>query len=803
MAACALPAAELFFTTGTMRDETRLLLRHLERDHYLRKPVSALDMNQLIEHYLEDLDAARLFFLAPEVSAYQQNYAPKLVAFLENGRLDPAFEIFRDYHDRATERLDWVEARLDQPFDFSSQETYFPDRTDAAWPATQAEADRIWEKRLKHQMLVEIMAEWTPEQALAQSTTSTQADAPARANAARPVPGEADVEALSGIHPDDLRPDADTPEDGSAAFEDILEAANNPPLPDVLVISSEEPTAEEAEESEEVVDYDTAVERARETLRSRYENLRKAIGYMDASEVQEVFLTSLTRMYDPHSSFMTADAMEDFGIAMQNALAGIGAVLTTEDGYCVIRELIPGGPAYASGELEAGLRIVSVGQGDDGELVDVVGMPLDDIVRLIRGEKGSVVRLGIREATETANPEAAAEPRIVRLERDKVKLTTGLATGQLFEVPLGEATMKVGVVELPSFYGADEELNQSNTTDDVAELIGKLEAMGAEGIVLDLRKNGGGYLNEAVRLTGLFVERAPVVQIRSSNGQIEQLVDRDTAQVWTGPLMVLISRHSASASEITAGALQDYQRALIVGDPETHGKGTVQGIMALGRSSFFSRMVEERGGAKITTRQFFLPKGASTQIRGVVADIAFPTHSMLLPIGESDLDNPLPWQEIAPSRVPMELGAGVLVDEALVEELTLRSEQRQENLPEFDYLRESISHFEELFLQKEHSLNLAQRRAEEDLELQYEELMEARREKLKELEFARQDILLDLALAQQAADTDSEEVDVTDLGLDIHLRESLRIMADWISISSSAQAEDQRITQKDSEDQPG
>jgi carboxyl-terminal processing protease len=724
-------AAKPFYTTPTMQAETRMIINYLEKQHYLGQSLDQLEPKALIRGYLTDLDPARMFMERAMVEQFVERYAPTLLGQLRRGDLSAAFEMYQLYRATSTERIDWVLQRLEGPFDFSERETYSADRAEAQWPGDLESANQLWERRLKYDLL---------------------------------------NLALSRL---------------SLAEKDLPETLEDPEVPGNDPQAIAEALADG--EPEEPQNFEEALVLAKETLTKRFQYLKESIELTEALEVQEVFLTALTHQYDPHSTFMSSETLEEFEIAMHNSLVGIGAVLTEEDGTCEIRELIVGGPARKGGELSAGDRIVGVAQGEAGEMVDVVGMRLRKIVQQIRGEKGTTVRLLIQPAGE--DPSAR---KVVSIVRDKVKLTANLASAEVYQVPIKSRTYSIGVIDLPAFYGSDTTLGESSTTDDVRELIGKLKQVRVEGIILDLRYNGGGLLSEAVALTGLFIRKGPVVQIKNVHGHVQALSDRDRSIAWAGPLMVLVSSYSASASEIAAGALQNYGRALIVGDKETHGKGTVQAVFPLGRSPFLSRAVKNRGAAKVTVQQFYLPDGSSTQLHGVRSDIVVPSLSSYLAIAERDLTKPVPFDTIRAARL-VPLSGTMSVDDPLIDDLRIASEQRQSSLPEFDYLNDNIERLREGIEQKTFTLNLEQRQTDRLEDKAFREEMDARIEALTDLRFEAEEVLVSLAhkrkQAQQAQDAaagldpDSTEADEAQPpSLDIPLREGLRIMADWVDL---------------------
>ncbi|OBZ95822.1 peptidase S41 [Pararhizobium polonicum] len=384
----------------------------------------------------------------------------------------------------------------------------------------------------------------------------------------------------------------------------------------------------------------------RDTLDRRYQNsLERAFKYK-SDDVFQSFMDAYTTSVDPHTDYFGARAAAEFDISMKLSLVGIGAVLQERDDYTTIRELVPGGPAQLSGKLAVGDRIIGVGQGKDGPVKEVVGTRLDEIVQMIRGKKDSVVRLDILPAD--VGPDGGH--RLISLTRDKISLEKQAASKTILPIKDGEATRKIGIITLPAFYEDFEarrkgEPDYRSASRDVAKLLGELKKDGVDGVVIDLRDNGGGSLTEAIDLTGLFVGKGPVVQQRGADGKIA--VGRDDLPVpaWTGPVGVLINRGSASASEIFAAAIQDYGRGVIVGEP-SFGKGTVQTVVNLDKAANNGK--PKFGELKLTIAQFFRVNGGTTQLRGVTPDISLPGLSDPKNFGEASYDNALPWTQIKP-----------------------------------------------------------------------------------------------------------------------------------------------------------
>jgi len=390
----------------------------------------------------------------------------------------------------------------------------------------------------------------------------------------------------------------------------------------------------------------TEGQEAREKLTRRYHSFQKRMHQTDGDELLEMYLTAVTSSYDPHTTYMSPSTLENFRIQMGLKLQGIGAALQLKDGYTVITKIIPGGAAAESGKLKPEDRIVSVGQGPEGEMVDVIDMKLGDVVKLIRGDKGTVVRLGVIPAT-------GGEMKIINITRAEIELADSAARSVIFDdLKKADGTpLRIGVIDLPSFYMDMEaarrgDPNFRSTTRDLKKILDDFNAKGVEAVVLDLRRNGGGSLTEAINTTGLFIDDGPVVQVKDSDGRVQHYDDNDPGMAWKGPLVVVTSKFSASASEIFAGAIQDYHRGIVVGDTATHGKGTVQSLLNLGEQLFRIPNPPNLGALKITMQQFYRPGGASTQKRGVLADIVLPSITNHMDVSESDLDFALEFDRV-------------------------------------------------------------------------------------------------------------------------------------------------------------
>ncbi len=514
----------------------------------------------------------------------------------------------------------------------------------------------------------------------------------------------------------------------------------------------------------------------RRTLDKRYAQLATRVKQLKPDDAFETFLNAYTESIDPHTSYLSPRSAENFNLSMSLSLEGIGAVLQNQDDYVVIRTLVPGGPAAKTGELGVGDRITAVAQGD-GPMVDVIGWRIDEVVELVRGAKGSRVRLDIVPAS--AGPDG--EHRIVEIVRDKVKLEEQAARRQVIEAD----GRRIGIIRLPTFYLDFEAYRRGDpdtrsATTDVARLLGELRAEKVDGIVVDLRGNGGGSLTEAIQLTGLFIDTGPVVQVREARGRVSVEGDRQRGVAWDGPLAVLVDRSSASASEIFAAAIQDYGRGLIIGET-TFGKGTVQNLENLDR---FRNDGEARyGNLKLTIAQFFRIDGGTTQFSGVVPDIAFPVTLDADEFGESTYDNALPATRSAPAAHD-DYGRF----SPLLPPLARRHEARVAKDVEFQWWKEDVERFRAERKAATLSLNEAKRRAERE---EAEARRIAREAERKRLGLAdglpsRADDGLqadERDLAQQVAEEKAAENHIDPL-----LRESAFVLGDAIGLLSKDRA---------------
>lgn len=497
---------------------------------------------------------------------------------------------------------------------------------------------------------------------------------------------------------------------------------------------------------------------ARETLRRRYEGRLRRAGQAEPEDVFQAYMNAITGVFDPHTSYLSPRSSENFNIQMRLSLEGIGAVLRLEDEETVVVELVPGGPADMSKLIKPKDRIVAVGQGDDSAMTDVVGWRLDDVVDLIRGQRGSVVRLQVVPA---ADPPGSAGA-LVRLVRNKIQLEEQAAKSQIKTFMRDGVEQHIGVITIPTFYidfaaAQRGDADYRSTTRDVRRLLHELEQQKVDGVVIDLRQNGGGSLQEAVELTGLFIAEGPVVQVRDSKGKVQLENDPDPDLVYGGPLAVLTDRFSASASEIFAGAIQDYGRGLIIGEP-TFGKGTVQTLIELGR--FLPQIKDKLGQLKLTIAKFYRVNGSSTQHRGVHPDIGFPVAFGEDEVGEGAQEHAMPWDEIAATRYKL---FGHVND--MVPELMNLHDSRVAHDQAYQDLKQDLEYARELRKRTRVSLLESERRAEHD----------AARARLKSR----------AGRAQLDGDSDGGEDTPRKDGPDPFLDEATRVLGDFVALRGS------------------
>ena len=530
-----------------------------------------------------------------------------------------------------------------------------------------------------------------------------------------------------------------------------------------------------------------------ETVTRRYDQVLRNVREMEDDDVIKTFLSALAQSYDPHSEYLSPSDLENFQISMKLSLVGVGAVLSSEDGYAKVKEIVPGGPADRDGRLGVSDRIAAVAQGD-AEFEDVVDMKLDKVVEKIRGRKGTVVRLLVI-------PSDATDPskrKIIDIRRDEVKLKDQEAKAEVLDLgEQGGRPARIGWITLPSFYANMENRGTpKSTTQDVASLLARLKREGIQGLIIDLRRDGGGSLEEAINLTGLFIPKGPVVQAKDSNGKITVSQDTNPDVTYNGPLMVLTNRLSASASEIFAAALQDYGRAVVLGDERTFGKGTVQTVLDLGRlMSPFSLGTADAGALKLTIQKFYRVRGGSTQLNGVESDIILPSLTDNSEIGEGSLKNRLAYDEVAPVKIADSMAATPL----FLNDLRARSAARVAADPEFGYTMDDMRRVREKIDQNTISLNEKVRRKEIVEDKQRKEMRDKERQSrgpalgVQAYELTLDDlaapklrpVAFDRKQDKNLLDSDEEEANAKKAAPepDPIRNESLRIMRDLIELN--------------------
>jgi len=626
-----------------------LLQEHLSR-HPLDKEMAA----RWMKTFLKSLDPMKVYFYQSDVDEFTR-HQDDLIKMFEKYDVSFAYYVFQRYLQRVDERVKMVNELLAQPLDFTADEEMVVDRDLLQYPKDPNEARERWRKRIKYDLLV----------LKTEKEKKTVASDPVK---------------------DPIQSAGDSDENKKNAQNLIEQVIKEP--------KTEQKTNDIKGEKKPV-----------DRLAQRYHSFAKRMHQINADDLLEIYLNSLTTSFDPHTDYMSPRHYENFNIMMRLELEGIGASLQADDyGYTVVKRLVPGGVADKDGRLKIEDKIVGVGQDKDGPIVDVVDMKLDDVVDLIRGKPNTVVRL------EVVSPNG--DKKILVLTRQKIELKDSEAQGEIFEAgkrPDG-AAFKIGIINLPSFYNDMSgqrrgDADYRSCTRDVRAILEDFKQKNVDAVVLDLRSNGGGSLTEAINLTGLFIPNGPVVQVKGADGHVSPFYDLDPAMVWSGPLVVVTSKFSASASEILAGAIQDYGRGLIVGDHSTHGKGTVQSLLDIGQHLFFNLPNSNPMGAlKVTMQQFYRPNGESTQKRGVLADIELPSLTSHFDVGESDLDYPMEFDRVE----PMSYKHFDLVTPPILEQLKHCSEKRVQASEKFQKELRNITRYKEQKAKKSVTLNEAQ-----------------------------------------------------------------------------------------------
>jgi carboxyl-terminal processing protease len=597
--------------------------RMLENTHYSHQEFDNEMSSKLLENYLDFLDARHNFFTQEDVDGFRKDYKETLDDYVMLRDISPAIKIYDVYKQRVKERVEFVKKTLEKPnYTFDSDRTVDLKREKLPWPKDKAASDDLWRNLIESEMLQENMIEEAKIEKEAKKAAEKE-------KKAKDAPKKADAEAKA----ESKGPD----------------------------VAKTTPKKDEDEKPEQRVLKD-------------YERLLESINDNDNEEIVNFFLSCLATAYDPHTEYMSTNEMENFNIQMKHQLFGIGALLGIKDDVAEIQGIVMGGPADKQGELKLNDKILAVAQGDY-EWVSTKNLRLQKIVEMIRGKQGSTVNLKVQPADD---PTLTTEITIVRGE---VALKDKLANAELIKTPTSEGnSLKVGWIYLSSFY-ADMQEGKVSTTADVERLLRRLMKEGIDGLVFDLRGNGGGSLEEAIRLTGLFIPSGPVVQVKDWKDDVTFRECTNERPLYDGPMIVLTDKASASASEIFAAALQDYRRAVIIGDKSTYGKGTVQTIQDVEKFMPFFADKSRAGSLKVTIQKFYRIAGGSTQLKGVVPDLQLPSLRDAMDFGEGSQKNALPYDEInALTYTPFRK------DAFPVDELKARMNSRVKGNPDFTYI---------------------------------------------------------------------------------------------------------------------
>ena len=700
----------------------------LPREHLSRHSLDDAVSQRFLENFVSTLDFERAYFLASDIESFSRK-EKLLDNELRDGEVDFAYEVFALYKERVRNRTDYVRDLLDKGFDLTVDEDYHWKRKDAPWCKDQAEWDDLWRKRVKNEYIRRLVSE--------------------------EINGDKDAESEEEQNEDQTEPGADAGDENIEGADNSMAAAaddeeiDEPASP---ADSTGEESLDEEEEKEPVVEQPKLT--PEEHILERYEQFLTTLEDSDSEWVLQKYLSAFARVYDPHCDYMSPATAEDFDIEMKLSLFGIGALLRPDDGTAKIVRLIPGGPAArdeSKNRLRPGDKIIAVAQ-DTEKAVSILHWPLYKSVRLIRGPKGTRVVLTVIPATDPTG----TSTKTVALIRDEVKLEDRAAKSsvKLMTDSRGD-DYTLGIIELPTFYadlkGKRTNPDYKSSSRDVARILREMREDSVDGVVLDLRNNGGGSLLEAVLMTGLFIKTGPTVQVRERR-VISILPDNDPSVAYGGPLVVLVNRLSASASEILAAALQDYGRAVIVGDSKTHGKGTVQTVLNLSRTS-------PLGAIKVTNALFYRISGGSTQLRGVTPDIVVPSAFDFMEFGEDFLPNPLEWSTID-TAIYSPFGSL----EGALATLAARSQERQEKDERLIAYHKLLDRIKELNTRETLSLNIEARKAQAKAE--------------KELLDIQNDLM------EQAGDMGDDEEDEEDERNDVVEEEALHILMDLIHVSA-------------------
>jgi len=651
--------------TGSSLDPGQVemsVARILEQGHYTRQKLDSAKAQEALESYLRLLDPNRLYLLREDIDSFYKKHLPTLKDSILRGDLTPAREIYAVYKRRVENRVAKNKIFLKRSLHFFGDETVTLNREKSTWPKDETEADNLWESWLRAQILQERLVSISVTKSIEQNRSNKVSSPSVTRSPSHNTLGN-------------RSPTAPPQVNGYSSSKGLSRKVHLPKTAEEIVVR-------------------------------RLDNILRTLKHEESFDVAAKFLSALSQSYDPHSDYLSPQKMENFAISMRLSLVGIGAVLQDIDGYTRVVDIIPGGPADKDGRLKINDCIIGVAQGDT-PFEDMVNTNLERVVERIRGRKGTMVRLLV---IPSDSPDGS-ERQLIDITRDEVRLKDQQARAEVIDLEQADGnTTRIGWIMLPSFYAdIDSRLSSScpNTTQDVSMLLGRLEKEGIQGLILDLRRNGGGSLQEAINLTGFFIPRGPVLQVKDNMGRVSVSYCKGAGYVYGGPLVVLVNHLSASASEIFAAALQDYGRAVIVGDSRTFSKGTVQTILDVGRfMPFFSLAAANAGSLKLTIQKFYRIKGGSTQLRGVESDIVLPSLLDHPKIGETALPNALPYDEVPP--VPFQRFSGNL----FLEQLRRRSDTRVALDPEFIHIRKEMARVHKSLSENTVSLNEKTRKAE-------------------------------------------------------------------------------------------
>ena len=675
----------------------------LVNHHFSQQKMDEKLSEQLFQDYFKTLDPAHIFFTQQDLAAFD-GVKNDLGSRIRQGDVQFAFDVFRLFLARLDDYEKFTTDYLKTKPSLDSDDTYEFNRTKLPWVKNRQELESLWKKKIRNDLILLEMLDRSKK--------------------------ENQQEKKAEQKKEQSKSAAETPAKETAPVRKIKEK--------------------------------TPLERTRYRISRFLQYYRK----MEAIDILELYLSCLTQIYDPHSQYMSPRTEEDFNINMKLSLVGIGALLSSEEGYTKIVRVIPGGPADLDGRLKSEDRIIAVTQENESP-VDIQDMPLNKVVDMIRGKENTKVTLTILPGSKGSS----AVPVNITLTRAKVRLQESAASGKLHEIQTKAGRKRIAVLTLPSFYidfaaAYRGDADYRSSTRDISNLIKKYTRDAPlDGLIIDLRSNGGGSLLEAVTLTGLFIKEGPVVQVCDQRGRkIDD--DRDGGVIiYTGPMAVLTNRFSASASEIFAGAIKDYQRGIILGDSKTHGKGTVQTVEELDKYTAFWGRKKPSGSLKLTNAKFYRINGSSTQLRGITPDIVFPAFTDAMEIGEDKLDHALKWDTIQSAEYQ-------IYDprlQALIPILRERAQARVENSQDFKMLRRDIDIYRRLRDRKTVSLNLEKRWKEYLAE--------------KKLEDEQQKLLrMD----------DSHDKKAKNTAKDLYLDETLNVMRDWIELDAKGVLADKR-----------